>query len=220
MDRFRSALALATALMILIPPGSALAVKAYTTDTQELPLRATPSSSGKTLLNVPPASGVELVNPNSYTKVRYKKPDGVVQEGWIASRFLSPRLPDPSMTKELEAENEALKAQLGEADREKTAQSQKVKELTDNLARLNALYEELKAGSADYVKLKSDYDSEKAGLASAQKDIQTLIRENDNLKVSHNIQWFVSGAGVLLSGWFLGWATSRWRKKRRGTYYY
>ncbi len=88
MDRFRSALALATALAILIPAGAALAVIAYTTDTQELPLRATPSSSGKILLTVPPSSGVELVNPNSYTKVRYQKPDGEMQEGWIASRFL------------------------------------------------------------------------------------------------------------------------------------
>ena len=109
MDRFRSALALATALAILIPAGAALAVKAYTTDTQELPLRVTPSSSGKTLLMVPPASDVELVNPGSYTKVRYRKPDGHVLEGWIASRFLSPRMPDSSMTRELETENAAVK---------------------------------------------------------------------------------------------------------------
>jgi len=220
MDRFLSALALATALAILIPTGAALAVQAYTTDTQELPLRATPSTSGKTLLNVPPASGVELVNPHSYAKVRYKKPNGEIQEGWIASRFLSPRLPDPSMTKELEAENEAMKAKLEEVDTEKTGLEEKEKELTDKLTKLNAAYEELKGGSANYVKLKSEYDSAKAGLTSAQENIQTLIRENDNLKLSHDIQWFVSGAGVILSGWFLGWATSRWRKKRKGTYYY
>ncbi len=220
MDRFRSALALATALAILIPTGAALAVKAYTTDTQETPLRATPSSSGKTLLNVPPASNVELVNPGSYTKVRYRKPGGGMQEGWIASRFLSPRLPDSSMTRELEAENLAMKAQLGEADNEKTELSQKEKELTDKLIKLNAAYEELKGGSATYVKLKSEYDSAKAGLASAQENIQMLIQENENLKLSHNVRWFVAGALVLLAGWFVGWATGRWRKKRRGTYYY
>jgi SH3 domain protein len=220
MDRFLSALALATALAILIPTGAALAVQAYTTDTQELPLRATPSSSGKTILNVPPASGVELVNPHSYTKVRFKKPDGQMQEGWIASRFLSPRLPDPSMTKELEAENAAMKVQLEEVDKQKTELEQKGKELTDKLTKLNAAYEELKGGSANYVKLKSEYDSATSGLTSAQENIQALIRENDNLKLTHNIQWFVSGAGVMLFGWFLGWATSKWRKKKRGTYYY
>jgi SH3 domain protein len=220
MDRFRSALALATALAILTAAGAAMAVTAYTADTQELPLRATPSNSGKALLIVPPASEVELVYPGSYTKVRYRKPDGGMQEGWIASRFLSPRLPDPSMTRELEAENVALKAQLEEADKEKTELSQKEKELTDKLTKLNAVYEELKAGSANYVKLKYEYDFAKAGLASAQGNIQTLMQENENLKLSHNIRWFVAGALILLSGWFIGWATGRWRKKRRGTYYY
>ncbi len=77
-----------------------------------------------------------------------------------------------------------------------------------------------KEGSANYLKLKSENDSAKASLTSAQENIQTLVQENENLKVSHNIRWFVAGALVLLSGWFIGWATGRWRKKRRGTYYY
>ena len=89
MDRFRSALAFIAALAIMVPAGSTLAAKAYTTDTQELPLRVAPSSGAKTLLTVPPSSAVELVNPNSYTKVRFGKPDGQTREGWIASRFLS-----------------------------------------------------------------------------------------------------------------------------------
>ncbi len=220
MARFRFALALATALSILIPTGAALAVKVYTTDSHELPLRVTPSGSGKVLLMVPPASGVELVNPHSYTKVRYQKPGGEIEEGWIGSRFLSQRPPDSSMAKELGQENEALKTRLGELDKVNTALSQKEKELTDELTRLNAAYEELKGGSANYLKLKSENDSAKAGLTSAQENIQTLIQENENLKLSRNVRWFVAGALVLLSGWFLGWATSRWRKKRRGTYYY
>ena len=220
MDRFRSALALAAALAILIPAGALLAVTEYTTDTQELPLRATPSTSGKTLLNVPPASGVELVNPNAYTKVRYKKTDGQMQEGWIPSRFLSQRPPGSSRTRELEAENETLKAQLGEVDKEKTELSQKEKELTDKLTKLNAAYEVLKDGSANYLKLKSENDSAKASLTNAQENIQTLVQENENLKVSQNIRWFVTGALVLLCGWFIGWATGKWRRKKKGTYYY
>jgi SH3 domain protein len=220
MDRFQFALALATALAILIPPGVTSAVIAYTTDTQEIALRATPSTSGKILLTVPPASGVELVNPNAYIKVRYQKPDGKMQEGWIASRFLSQRSPGSSMTRELKAENETLKAQLGEVDKVKTELSQKEKELTDKLTKLNAAYEVLKDGSANYLKLKSENDSAKASLTSAQENIQMLVQENENLKLSHNVRWFVAGAIVLLSGWFMGWATGRWRKKKRRTYYY
>ena len=220
MDRFRSALTLATALAILIPAGAALAVIAYTTDTHELPLRATPSTNGKIILNVPPASGVELVNPLSYIKVRYQTQNGEMQEGWVAARFLSERPPGSSAARKLEAENETLRVQMGEVDKEKTELSQKEKELTDKLTKLNAAYEVLKDGSANYLKLKSENESAKASLTSAQENIQTLVQENENLKVSHNIRWFVAGALVLLSGWFMGWAAGKWRKKRRGTYYY
>jgi SH3 domain protein len=202
-----------------MPTGAALAVKAYTTDTQELPLRVTPSSSGKTLLMVPPASAVELVNPRSYAKVRYQKPDGDIQEGWIASRFLSPWPPNTSMAKELGTENETLKAQMDEAEKEKTELSQKEKELTDKLTKLNSAYEELKDGSVNYLKLKSENDSAKASLASAQENIQTLVQENETLKLSREVRVITLTVAVLLIGWLLGWVTSR-RRKRKGTYYF
>jgi SH3 domain protein len=220
MNKFGSALALATALTFLAPAGAALAVKAYTTDTQELSLRASPSSGAKSLLTIPPASSVELVNPHSYTKVRYEKPGGEAREGWVPSRFLSAQPPDSSVSNELKTENEALKERLDELDKEKAGLSQREKDLTDKLTRLNAAYEELKGGSVNYLKLKSEYDSAKSSLASAQENIQTMIQENENLKVSQRVQWFVAGALVLLFGWFMGWATGRRRKKKKGSYYY
>jgi SH3 domain protein len=220
MNKFRSALVLATALAIVIPAGSALAVKAYTTDTQELPLRVSPSSSAKTLLTIPPASSVELANPHSYTKVRYEKPGGEVREGWVASRFLSAQPPDSSAARELQTENEALKERLDELDKEKAGLSEREKDLSDKLTKLNVAYEELKGGSVNYLKLKSEYDSAKSNLASAQEHIQTMVQENDNLKLSQRVQWFVAGALVLLLGWFMGWATGRRHKKKKGSYYY
>ena len=44
------------------------------------------------------------------------------------------------------------------------------------------------------MKLKSENDSAKASLASAQENIQALIQENENLKLSNNVRWFVAGA--------------------------
>jgi SH3 domain protein len=219
MNRLKSTLALAAALSILMTPGAALAVKVYTTDAQELPLRVIPSSSGKTLLMIPPGSGVELVNPHSYAKVRYQKSDGQIQEGWIASRFLSPWPPNSSMARELGVENETMKVQLDQLDKEKTELSQAEQELTDKLTKLNSAYEELKGGSANYLKLKSEYDAATTGLASAQEHIQTLVQENENLKLTRDLRWVAATVAVMLSGWFMGWATSR-RKKRKGTYYW
>ena len=126
---------------------------------------------------------------------------------------------DSSSARELGSENEALKARLGEADNEKTELSQKEKELTDKLTKLNAAYEELKDGSGNYLKLKSENDSAKASLASAQENIQTLVQENESLKLSRDVRWAVVGVAVLLIGWFLGWLSCR-RRKRKGTYYF
>ena len=220
MGKLQTALALSIASLILLCAGAANAITIYTTDTQETPLRNTPSVSGKTLAVIPPASGVELVNPNSYTKVRFKKPDGQLKEGWIATRFLNSQPPDSSVSKALGAENESLNARLDELEQEKTGLSEKEKELTEKLIKLNSAYEELKGGSANYLKFKSEYDSTKASLASAQENIQMLNQENENLRVSHNVWIFLAGASVLLAGWILGLVTRKWRKKRKGTYYY
>ncbi len=220
MNRFRSALALATVLAVLVPACAALAAKVYTTDTQELPLRNAPSGGSKTLLMIPPASPVELVNEHAYTKVRFAKPGGEVREGWVASRFLSAQPPDSSLARELKAENETQKVRLDELDKEKEGLSQREKDLTDKLTRLNAAYEELKGGSVNYLKLKSEYDSAKASLASAQENIQVTLQENENLKLSQRVRWFVAGALVLFLGWFMGWATGRRHRKKRGSYYY
>ena len=221
MNRFRSTLALATVLAVMVPAGVALAVKVYTPDTQELPLRNAPTTASKTLLLIPPASAIELVNEHAYTKVRYAKPGGEVREGWVASRFLSSQPPNSSLSRDLKAENEAQKERLDQIDKEKEELSQREKELTDKLTRLNAAYEELKGGSVNYLKLKSEYDSAKSSLASAQENIQTMIQENDNLKVTQRVQWFVAGALVLLLGWFMGWATGRrGGRKKKGAYYY
>jgi len=219
MDRLRFVLALATALSIIMPTGAAFAVKVYTTDTQELPLRVTPSSSGKTILMVPPGTGVELVNPNSYTKVRYQKQGSDPEEGWLASRFLGPWPPNSAIAKELGKENEALKTRIGELDKDKAGLAQKEKELTDKLTKLNTSYEELKGGSANYLKLKSEYDSATATLANAQENIQTLVQENERLILARDVRWGLAAVTILLLGWFLGWASSR-RRKKRGTYYY
>ena len=111
-----------------------------------------------------------------------------------------------------------MKSQFGELDKEKTDLLEKEKLLTDKLTKLNAAYEELKGGAANFLTLKSEYDSAMISLASAQQNIQMLVQENESLKLSRDVRWIVATAAVLLTGWFLGWATSR-RKKRRGLYY-
>ncbi len=210
----------AALMAILLVAGPVLGTKVYTTDTQELTLRAVPGNRGKAITNLPPASALELVKEHGWTLVRYTDPGGKSRDGWVPSRFLGAWPPDSSIAKEIGGENEALKQQLGVSEKERSALLEKEKELTDKLVKLNGAYEELKKGSADYLKLKTEYDTAKTTLASAQENIQTLVQENENLKMSQLIRWFMAGALVLLLGLFLGWVSGRRQKRKKSTYFY
>lgn len=219
MSRLSFLVALTVASCAIAPAGVALSATAYTVNTDPLPLRSTASPRGKAVAMLPPSSTVERVNDRSNTRVIYRTPDGIVKEGWIPSKFLSAVPVDSSPFKKLSAENEALKAQVAQLQNDSTGLSQKEKDLTDKLSTLTAAYDELKKGSVNYLKLKAEYDSAKTGLDSARKSMQSLVRENEDLKLYHNIQWFLAGGVVLLLGWFMGWSSTRWRKKRKQSYY-
>lgn len=219
MNKFLSFSGSAVLVAVFFLAAPAFGAKAYTTDTQEVTLRARPKADSKAIAVVPPASAVELMSTNTWVHVKYTKPDGESRDGWIQSRFLGARPPDSAVAKELGTENTALREQLNIVEREKAGLFQREKELTDKLTRLNAVYEELKGGSANYLKLKAEYDSARTSLTGAQENIQTLIQENENLKISQRIQWFAAGAIVLLLGWFLGWASGRRQRKRKPSYF-
>ena len=219
MRGISSLFAVAVGFSIAAPTGAALAAKAYTTNREPIPLRGSPSDRSKTLVMLPPSSEVERAKDRSYTRVVYRAPDGQAKDGWISSRFLSAVPLDSSPLKGLSAENEALKTQVAQLQNDSSGLTQKEKELTNKLSTLNAAYEQLKNGSANYLKLKTDYDSAKNGLDKAQKTMQTLVRENEDLRLYHNIQWFLAGGFVLLLGWFMGWGSTKWRRKKRQSYY-
>ncbi len=219
MTKFSTLLALAAAAYAMGPAGAALASKTYTVNTEPLALRASPSDRGKTLAMLPPSSTVERVNDRAYARVIYRTPDGKEKEGWFPARFLSAVPADSSPFKDLSAQNEALKARVDQLQNDDSGLSQKEKDLTEKLTTLNAAYEELKSGSANYVKLKAEYDSAKEGLDSARKVMQALAAENENLKLSHNVQMFLAGGLVLLFGWVTGWISTKLRTKKRQKYY-
>jgi SH3 domain protein len=218
MDRFRLEYLLVAILAVFLFSDTVFAAKAYTTDTQEVPLLSEPGK-GKTILMIPAASAVEPVNPNGYTHVRFTKQDGQVRDGWVQSKFLGARPPDAAVERELGAENASLKEQLDSVQQEKTALSQKEKELTDKLTQLNKVYEDLKAGSSNFLKFKAECDQAKTDLASAQDKAQNCMQENENLKFSERVRYFGEGAFILLLGLFLGWLSGRRQKKRKSNYY-
>lgn len=176
MDRFGLARLWVPILAVFLFTGPVFAQKAYTTDAQEIPLLTAPGK-GKTILMVPPASTVEPLNTNSWVHVRYTKPNGEVREGWVQSKYLGARPPDSAVAKELGAENASLRERLDGVDREKTTLSEREKDLTDKLTKLNAAYEDLKAGSSNFLSSRPNTTPLKAASQAPRKIFRPSSRK-------------------------------------------
>jgi SH3 domain protein len=196
----------------------AWAAKAYVSEPKETALRAGPGANYKAIIMVPSGTGLEVLKTAEWIQVRFSGPGGESRDGWVQSSAVAAYPPESSFIKELQSEKAQISEKLASLEREKVDSIQREKDLTEKLKKIESAYEALKGGSASYLKLKEESDAVKATLVSAEENIQTLIQENEDLKFSARIKWFVAGAIVLLFGWFLGWLTSRSQRKRKSQY--
>jgi SH3 domain protein len=86
------------------------------------------------------------------------------------------------------------------------------------IAKLTAEYDTLKRDSAEFLKLKSLYQSTQARLETAEASVKSLSSELDALRASQRNRWFALGALVLLCGLMIGVVMGRRERKRR-TYF-
>lgn len=206
-------------LTIICFPASSWGARAYVTDPKEAALRAGPGKNYKVLSMIPSGTGLEVLKTAEWIQVRYTGAAGETKDGWVQNSSVAPFPPESVFIKELQEENAQRNERLSSLEKEKADLSQKEKELSDKLKKTETAYETLKSGAANVLRMKEEADAAKAALASAEENIQALIQENEDLKFSARIKWFIAGALVLLFGWFLGWLTSRSRKRHRSTYY-
>jgi SH3 domain protein len=199
-------------------PAATWAVKVYVSDPKEIALRAGPGANYKVLAMIPSGMGLEVLKSAEWIQVRFLGPHGESKDGWVQNSSIAAYPPESSFIKELQTENSQLNEKLASLEKEKVDLIQREKDLTEKLKKTESAYEALKGGSASYLKLKEESDAVRSALVSAEENIQALIQENEDLKFSARIKWFVAGAIVLLFGWLLGWLTSRSQKKRRSQY--
>jgi len=208
----------AICLTLVLLPATTWAVKAYVSDPKETSLRAGPGQNYKVVAAIPTGSPLEVLKSAEWIQVRFAGPGGETKDGWVQNTAVAAFPPESSFIKQLQAENAQINEKLTGLEKEKTDSIQREKDLAEKLKKVETAYESLKSGSTNYVKLKDEYDAAKATLVSAEENIQALIQENEDLKFSARIRWFIAGAIVLLFGWLLGWLTSRTQRKRRSQY--
>jgi len=203
------------------------AEKAYVSNESKITLRKGPGVSHGIITMLEEDEAVEILgNKSGWSHVRLLGAERNNVEGWVVSRYLVDRVPWKVQALAFKAENERLKERLTSLEKKfKTTSGEREKlskSLSANEAALKNLqgkYESLVKGSAEFLKLKEDYERMESELVTAKENAQKLTKENLMLKSSERNRWFLSGGAVLLLGLIFGLVMGRQQKRRRSSYY-
>ncbi len=221
MKRWLILLLLTGAMFLVRQP--CWAARAYVTDSFEITLRTGPSTGNKIITMLSSGQPVEISeSQGDWTLVRLS--DGT-KEGWVFSRYLITRLPWSLQTKSLKEENTSLQSRLAQAESTLSGVQRIKEELASELdkkekllAETQANYETLKQGAEGFLKLRNINEMNEASLKAARQELEKLRAEREGWRSSKMIQWFATGALVLLCGLLVGIMMGR-QQRRRKSYY-
>ena len=209
----------------LATPRATEAKRAYVSDeTVEINVRTGPSLQNKIIALLKVGDPVDLISEESgWAKVRL--PDG--KEGWTLKKYLMNRLPWKIYALKLEEANKQMKQTIAKLKEENSDLLKQNKELKQNLektqeelAMLKKNYSELKQGASTYLSLKKSYDELAEKSRFMKSELNQLKQENNRIRYSQNIRWFLSGAAVLVFGWLVGLQMGKAKSRRRSRLYY
>jgi len=196
---------------------SAQAETKYITDSMEITLRTGPGVDHKIIAMIKAGQAVEVVIPEDEWSM-VSLPSG--REGWVLTRFITITEPSRLKLENLETKHKILVSQAASLVEENTTLKDTHQVISGDLARksetlstVQASYEKLKADTGDFFALKSKYDKIAAKLSEEIKKTGRLEDELTNLHFNQNIKWFLSGAGVLLFGFIIGFSSKRQRRR-------
>ncbi len=190
-------------LLGMVLAGPLAARDIYVTGITKITMRTGPGVEHKIVAMLTSGSKLETIEYQkdwSHVKTQDNK------RGWVLSRFLTEKVPQTLLVKQLQDENARLVTALEQAEDKKRALAEK----NDLLGDIEKKYKKLKQASAEFLKLNESYKV-LSKLSQDQKDqIHTL---EQNLNNEEKI-WFLSGAGVFIVGLIIGLST---RKKKRSS---
>lgn len=191
------------AAFLILAAGSALAETVYVKGVMKITMRTGPGVGHKIVSMVKSGDRLEIIESNEdWSHVR--TPKG--KEGWVLTRFVTPEVPVVLLVDGLRKKNTELSSMLEQVKAENV-------ELSGTRAKLRNLeksYALLKKESADFLALEKKYEQTTKGFKEQQERIAALEKSLGN----EDIKWFLSGAGVLVAGIFLGMSA---RKKKRNS---
>lgn len=209
------------AIVLLLLATSVHAQTRYVSDRMIVELRRGPSTEYLILRNLEAGAAVQVLEDAGagYSRVRVQDQG---TEGFILTRFLTPEpiardklaaaerglAAAKTRATELEQQVSALTAELGgtktDLARTRSSHDQVSKDLTD-----------LRAAAANVVEIRDQNESLRQRLIQREREVGELTATNTRLASQDKQNWFIVGAGVLLSGVVIGLIAPSLRRKRR-----
>jgi SH3 domain protein len=202
--------------LLLLSTAVLAETKHYINDSMKITMRTGPATDRKiiALLNV--GQEVEVLKAeNEWTLVRLLNG----KEGWVISRFITDQTPESIQLEALRKNHSALQTKAASLMEENKALKEENKTLGMNLntsetkqQSLSKSYETLKRESKQFLDLQAKYKESTSKLAAQTQKAEKYEDELTKLLWNKNIKWFLSGAGVLILGFIIGFSTKRQRR--------
>jgi SH3 domain protein len=217
----------AVVLVFFFSVQSSWAQRSYVTDTLRITLRTGPSVDNKIITMLSSGQVVEVLETSGeWSRVQILEGDEITQQGWVLSRFLMTRLPWEVQANALTEENGRLKEKLSTVEKELSETTRlsrelagKLKNTSAALAKVEKDFKSLKQGASDYLALRTKYESVRSELETSRKNLRKVTRENEELRSSQRIKWFITGASVVVFGLIFGLILGKKQRRRRSSIY-
>lgn len=202
---------------LIIFSNAALADTMYVSDVLKLTVRDGKGTGEKIIAVVQSGQTVEVLQPeDEWALVRLD--DG--KEGWVLNRYLTGKITNNIKLKLLKKKHKALVAQSTTLLEEKVKLKEENKKFKTELDKvqkeaeeLKMSYESLKTESAGYINLKSKYTKTASQLSEYTEKSELLEKELTKLEFRQTVRWLLTGAGVLLLGFLIGFSARRQHRR-------
>ncbi len=206
----------------LILPTASKAETVYVSEDFEITMRTGPGNDRKIISLIKSGSPMEILEKGQeWSMVRISSG----KEGWVLNRYIATSQPSAMMLERVRKDYDVIAAKYKEL-KEKFERLDEQKKATDvaftqsqrTQNELSAAYETLKKDSADFLRLKQRHQEMTAELEAEKALSAKLEKENLDMKRDRIIQWVLTGSGIMLVGFFIGFISSSRRKPRSSLY--
>ena len=208
-------------LLCVLAAAPGLAQQIYVADSFKITLRTGPGTDHKILKMLPSGTRLQVMEQTSGW-YRVRTPEN--SEGWVLKRYTMQDTPNKLKVQNLTRQLERLKSASDEAGTTITDLRTENKKLSSTLdavqkelSDLKKRYASLKSDASKALEYKENLQATQEELATTQSRLKTVSADNEELRSSQNMHWFLAGAGVVcgsaLFGFFVGRIQRRKSKK-------